>query len=226
MRILVGGTVIVLLAFASMANAVPGRAATTSAQQPGHCEFLLGFKALHDLIPSTVGDCIEDEYHNPDNGDALQHTTTGLLVWRKADNWTAFTDGSTTWINGPDGLVSRPNDGPYFPWEATSGMSGGSSGIDGMVTIGSTCPGPISPGQTCQQPYQAMVTVLDQQGGVVAQAQSDASGHFQIPLPPGTYTLHPNSPAGLPLPFARDQTVMVPLGQFTPVQITYESGVR
>jgi hypothetical protein len=79
---------------------------------------VLGFKTLHDMIPSTVGDCTTDEYHNPDNGDGLQLTTGGLLVWRKADNWTAFTNGSTTWVNGPFGLQSRPNE-QRFPWEAS-----------------------------------------------------------------------------------------------------------
>src|SRR4051794_26833082 len=64
--------------------------ATAGLAQPG-CEFALGFKALHDQIPDIVGDCVSDEAHNPDNGDAFQQTTGGLLVWRKADNWTAFT---------------------------------------------------------------------------------------------------------------------------------------
>src|SRR3712207_4849506 len=68
------------------------------------CEFRGGFKALRELIPKIVGDCLEDERHDPINGNALQSTTTGLLVWRKVDNWTAFTDGQTTWINGPQGL--------------------------------------------------------------------------------------------------------------------------
>ena len=80
------------------------------------CQFVLGFKALHDLIPSTVGDCVTDEYHNPANGDGLQETVGGLLVWRKADNWTAFTDGYRTWINGPYGLQQRLNT-ERFSWE-------------------------------------------------------------------------------------------------------------
>src|SRR5438094_3339788 len=84
--------------------------------RPASCSFRLGFAALHDLAPQIVGDCVTDEYHNPDNGDGLQQTTNGLLAWRKADNWTAFTDGSMTWINGPCGLQSRPND-QRFPWE-------------------------------------------------------------------------------------------------------------
>lgn len=74
------------------------------------CMFHAGFKTLHDLIPEIVGACTADEAHNPSNGDALQRTTKGLLVWRKADNWTAFTDGSTTWLIGACGLESRPND--------------------------------------------------------------------------------------------------------------------
>src|SRR5712691_3063666 len=93
------------------------RADATSAQVS--CAFTLGFKALHDLIPDLVGDCLENEWHNPENGDGLQRTTGGLLVWRKADNWTAFTNGSLTWINGPTGMVTRPNAGPLFFFEAS-----------------------------------------------------------------------------------------------------------
>jgi plastocyanin len=37
-------------------------------------------------------------------------------VWRKADNWTAFTDGHQTWLNGPFGLQRRLNT-TRFAWE-------------------------------------------------------------------------------------------------------------
>ena len=83
----------------------------------GPCSFVLGFKAIAGMIPQQVGACTDDEGHNPANGDALQHTTGGLLVWRKADNWTAFTDGYRTWVNGPAGLRERLNT-QRFPWEA------------------------------------------------------------------------------------------------------------
>jgi glucose/arabinose dehydrogenase len=74
------------------------------------CEFVLGFAQIRAAIgPEVVGDCIEDEHTNPENGDALQRTTGGLLVWRRADNWTAFTDGYRTWVNGPRGLQVRLN---------------------------------------------------------------------------------------------------------------------
>ena len=46
---------------------------------------------------------VPNAHHNPQNGDGLQETTAwhgkgGLMVWRKADNFTAFTDGYRTWI--------------------------------------------------------------------------------------------------------------------------------
>jgi len=81
------------------------------------CSFQLGFKALHDLIPDVVGDCLDDEQHNPATGITQQSTTNGQLTWRKADNWTGFTDGQRTWINGPEGLQQRLNS-ERFPWEA------------------------------------------------------------------------------------------------------------
>lgn len=88
-----------------------------AAAQTSGCELVLGFKALQSLDPTDVGNCTDNEAHNPVNGDALQHTTNGLLVWRKADNWTAFTNGFWTWINGPNGLVKRLNT-QRFPFEA------------------------------------------------------------------------------------------------------------
>ncbi len=85
------------------------------------CQFVLGFKTLHDMIPQIVGDCLENEHHNGMNGDGLQQTTDvnnaiGLLVWRKSDNWTAYTDGYRTWVNGPFGLTQRLNSQRFW-WE-------------------------------------------------------------------------------------------------------------
>ena len=110
MRPLLFGFVLILLLPASLAAA--------------DCQFVLGFKTLRDLIGhEKVGECLENEHHGP-NGDALQRTTGGLLVWRKTDNWTAFTDGYRTWINGPNGLVQRLNT-ERFPWEHDYAPGGG-----------------------------------------------------------------------------------------------------
>ena len=80
------------------------------------CRFQLGFAALRAAVPGVVGGCLEDEHHNPENGDALQKTSGGLLVWRKSDNFTAFTDGHRSWVAGPYGVQSRLNT-ERFSWE-------------------------------------------------------------------------------------------------------------
>lgn len=111
---------VVGLALATLGPAMPAAAEQSAAV----CEFKLGFAGLRALIPDTVGDCLEDEYLNPRNGNAEQRTTGGLLVWRKYDNWTAFTDGFSTWLMGPYGLQMRLNTGPLFEWERIPASNG------------------------------------------------------------------------------------------------------
>ena len=89
-----------------------------------NCRFVAGFQTLHDLIPSAVGQCLDNERYNPSNGNGYQATTGpsgqgGLLVWRKADNVATFTDGYRTWLIGPFGLQQRLNT-QRFAWEVQS----------------------------------------------------------------------------------------------------------
>jgi hypothetical protein len=96
---------------------LPGSAGAAPLDQAVGCRFVLGFAQLRGLVGAqVVGDCLEDEHHNPANDDTLQRTTGGLLVWRKADNFTAFTDGHRSWVNGPSGPQVRLNS-QRFPWE-------------------------------------------------------------------------------------------------------------
>lgn len=93
-------------------------ATSTAPTSSSDCRFVLGFASLASLLPNQVGQCADDEQHSAQNGDAVQKTSTGgLLVWRKADNWTAFTDGFRTWVDGPSGPQERLNT-QRFPWEA------------------------------------------------------------------------------------------------------------
>lgn len=83
------------------------------------CEIKLGFKIIADQLP-IVGQCTTNEAYGP-NGDSLQSTTGvdgkgGLLAWRKSDNWTAYTNGYETWVNGPNGIQKRLNT-ERFSWE-------------------------------------------------------------------------------------------------------------
>ena len=70
---------------------------------------------------------MENEHYN-EISDSVQQTTGGLMAWRKADNWTAFTDGYRTWVNGPNGLQQRLNT-ERFEWEADYAPGGGAQAI-------------------------------------------------------------------------------------------------
>jgi|GEM_PF-3356538 len=110
------------LAAGLAASLLAGRAAPAHAQTPPGCEFRLGFAELARLLGPQAGACA-DQQRPTFGGDQTQRTTTGQMVWRKADNWTAFTDGYRTWINGPDGLAERLNT-QRFAWEPDAGTAG------------------------------------------------------------------------------------------------------
>ncbi len=99
---------IFLVGFLTTFAWLPAPAVAAPVAQPTTCRFVLGFATLHRLIPTIVGNCLANEMH-AGNGDGLQPTEHGLLVWRKADNFTAFTDGFRTWVNGPSGIQMRLN---------------------------------------------------------------------------------------------------------------------
>ena len=98
------------------------------------------------------------------------------------------------------------------------------SGIEGQVFLGPMCP-IVQPGQECpDQPYQATLTVQSLSGVQIAQFQTDEGGRFNVPLVPGEYILHPESPNGLP--FAGDQSFIVETARYTQITVHYDSGIR
>ena len=98
------------------------------------------------------------------------------------------------------------------------------SGIEGQVSLGPACP-VIQQGQECpDQPYQATLTVKSRDGVQLVQFQTDEQGRFNVPLVPGEYILHPESPNGIP--FADDQSFVVETGRYTRITVNYDSGIR
>ncbi len=106
---------------------------------------------------------------------------------------------------------------------AATAIPAGTSGIEGHVTIGPMCPVVMLNDPCPDKPYQATVDVLDASGKQVAQFQSDTQGHFKVALAPGAYTIQPQ---GAGITRAPQQDVTVVAGQFTPVEIVYDSGIR
>jgi len=98
------------------------------------------------------------------------------------------------------------------------------SGVEGQVFIGPLCP-VMQQGQECpDQPYQATLTVNNSNGREIVKVQTDEQGRFKIPLEPGEYILHPESPNVMP--FASEQTFTVEAGTFTQITVNYDSGIR
>lgn len=100
------------------------------------------------------------------------------------------------------------------------------SGVQGQVVQGPICP-VVREGEECpDEPYQAVLTVLSPEGRKIVQVQTDEQGYFHIPLAPGEYVLHPESPENSPFPFADEQTFIVNSGQFTTIMVLYDTGIR
>ena len=100
------------------------------------------------------------------------------------------------------------------------------SGITGQVLIGPMCPVMIE-GQDCpDQPYQATISVNSLEGQKIVQFTTDEQGNFNVPLAPGEYILHPETPENAPLPIAEEQQVTVRPGEFTRIIVYYDSGIR
>jgi hypothetical protein len=169
----------------------------------GPCEFRLGFKAIADRVPGVVGTCLEDEHFNPANGDSLQQTNRGLLVWRKEDNFTAFTDGYRSWVNGPFGLQQRLN-AERFPWEggqpapASPSAPAAAAGAQGCVVSEAAVTfereevGPDggrvyrgTAGNPCHQPIHMTIDLVERGAGPEAAPLADAPTAFVRDLAPG-----------------------------------------
>ncbi len=99
------------------------------------------------------------------------------------------------------------------------------SGIEGRVTLGPTCPVErIPPDPRCApKPYQTDVTITGP-ASFSRDLATDPDGNFRIGLEPGTYQLQARG--GQVLPRCSPMTVEVKQGEFAPVTVTCDSGIR
>jgi len=99
----------------------------------------------------------------------------------------------------------------------------GSSGVNGLVVVGPTCP-VEQVGSPC--PDRPLSTDLEILRGsrVVATVHSGEDGRFRVALAPGPYTIGPKQTSGFPI--GRPVQVTVKPHAFTSVTITFDSGIR
>jgi hypothetical protein len=80
--------------------------ATAAYCQPGQQPtFALGVADLQQQLGDTMGAPLECEHPVSANGDTIQQTTTGLVIYRAATNTVMFTDGWRHWALTPRGMV-------------------------------------------------------------------------------------------------------------------------
>lgn len=89
--------------------------------------------------------------------------------------------------------------------------------------------GPVTPvcriDVPCDAGFSALFHVL--QGGVeVTQFGSDAAGRFHLAVPPGTYTVVPDSTAPLMAPAIQSRTVTVAGLRLIPDTLVFDTGIR
>lgn len=102
------------------------------------------------------------------------------------------------------------------------------SGIAGDVVLGPRCPviGPGMEEQCADKGYQTTLVVETKDGKQeVARVQSGVDGRFRVALAPGEYIVAPLSGAR-PLPNCEMQFVTVEPGQFAPMMIHCDTGMR
>lgn len=102
----------------------------------------------------------------------------------------------------------------------------GTSGIDGMVTLGPLCPVSRLEEPCPDRPFAATLLVRTAAGQTLGPVQSDASGRFTLDVPPGKYVIEPQLTSSGRLPFAGPVDVTVPATGRAAVTIAYDTGIR
>jgi hypothetical protein len=127
-------------------------------------------------------------------------------------------------LTAPPAIRSTPTASESAALTPVGSGADGGSGIRGQVSIGPTCPVQTEEDTCADKPYQASFLVLDAAMQTVAAFKTDAQGRFSLALPPGTYTLRAEH--GSRYPLAADQTVVVHPGEYTRLDIRFDSGMR
>ena len=104
-----------------------------------------------------------------------------------------------------------------------------SSGVQGVVSIGPTCPVMrIPPDPKCaDKPYATSVQVIEagtSKNSPFGVAQTDKNGKYKITLPPGEYFLQPVGAS--PLPKCETNNITIVQSKMINVDLSCDSGIR
>ena len=146
-------------------------------------------------------------------------------------------DGSYVGRSGPNCDFICPAASSTMGGTSTStgsGSSGGgfaeyTSGVKGTVVAGPTCPVERTPPDPAcaDKPLQTNIWISRKAAPqqIIATAQSDKQGVFQLSLPPGDYFIQAGS-SGVPYPRCADASAAVGAVGYTAVIINCDTGIR
>jgi hypothetical protein len=101
-----------------------------------------------------------------------------------------------------------------------------SGGFELQVLIGPMCP-VMQNGVECpNQPYQATLSILNEDRREILRFKTKEDGTYTTNLPQGNYILRPESPDNLQLPFASEQSFTILANETSRLTVVYDSGIR
>ena len=135
-------------------------------------------------------------------------------------------------VTAADGSIRLTGEtGPPVPAGVPGAVGGsggpGPTGIAGIAVAGPVCPVVRANDPNCDpRPLPNVVIVVRSlDGAEVARTRTDASGNFQLTLPPGSYTVGGDQTAGFPIPPDPVAATVVANNQ-TDVMLLFDTGIR
>ncbi|HZJ42021.1 MAG TPA: Gmad2 immunoglobulin-like domain-containing protein [Patescibacteria group bacterium] len=128
-------------------------------------------------------------------------------------------DGSAVGRSGPNCEFTPCSQKSILPYD---------SGVEGVVTLGPTCPVMRVGDTTCNDnPYATTIQIFlsgSAKSSPFTTVNSDKNGAYKVMLPPGEYAFQPVG--GSTLPYCETKNITVNAEKITKVDLTCDTGIR